>query len=194
MSMTKSEAGKLGALKFKENLRLKSLRDKEQYYLLPKICKHCNNQHSYDKRNNKFCSRSCATTFNNLLKEKLTIKCLSCSKQIFGKLRKYCSIQCQKDFNLHQSVKNGKASHRTLKRYLLKNYGNKCWTCGITEWNNKSIVMELEHIDGNSENNHLENLSLICPNCHSQTPTYKGANKGNGRHYRKVRYQEGKSY
>ena len=54
--------------------------------------------------------------------------------------------------------------------------------------------MELEHNDGNSQNNSLDNLSLICPNCHSQTPTYKGANKGNGRHYRRVRYAEGKSY
>jgi 5-methylcytosine-specific restriction endonuclease McrA len=54
--------------------------------------------------------------------------------------------------------------------------------------------MDLEHIDGNSLNNNLENLSLICPNCHSQTATYKGANKGNGRYYRKIRYQEGKSY
>jgi 5-methylcytosine-specific restriction endonuclease McrA len=54
--------------------------------------------------------------------------------------------------------------------------------------------MELEHIDGNSENNSLDNLSIICPNCHSQTPTYKGANKGKGRHYRRVRYSQGKSF
>jgi len=66
--------------------------------------------------------------------------------------------------------------------------------CGITEWNGKEIVLELEHIDGNSLNNTEENLSLLCPNCHSQTDTYKGKNKGSGRHYRKVRYQKGKSY
>jgi hypothetical protein len=194
MSMTKSESGKLGALKFKENLKLKQIKDKEQYYLAPKLCKHCNNPHEYDKRKNKFCSSSCATTFNNLLKGKSKTNCISCSKEMVGKHKKYCDNKCQNNYSLEEKVKNGEASTKTLKRYLLKNYGNKCWTCGITEWNNKSIVMELEHIDGNSENNHLENLSLICPNCHSQTPTYKGANKGNGRHYRKVRYQEGKSY
>ena len=54
--------------------------------------------------------------------------------------------------------------------------------------------MELDHIDGNRTNHKLENLRMLCPNCHSQTSTYKGRNKGNGRHSRKVRYQEGKSY
>jgi hypothetical protein len=125
-----------------------------------------------------------------------TYICTNCNKEVTkaNSREKFCSIQCQQDFSLKEKISSGKASCKTLKRYLLKEYGNKCWTCNITEWNNKSIVMELEHIDGNSENNDLKNLSLICPNCHSQTPTYKGANKGNGRHYRRVRYAEGKSY
>ena len=58
----------------------------------------------------------------------------------------------------------------------------------------KKIVFELEHKDGNSENNQPENLCLICPNCHSQTDTYKNRNKGNGRFKRRQRYAEGKSY
>lgn len=45
--------------------------------------------------------------------------------------------------------------------------------------------MELEHIDGNSENNDLSNLTLLCPNCHSLTSTYKGRNIGNGRTLKK---------
>ena len=46
--------------------------------------------------------------------------------------------------------------------------------CGITEWNNKPIVLQLHHIDGNHNNNNLENLQLLCPNCHSQTENYCG--------------------
>jgi hypothetical protein len=40
----------------------------------------------------------------------------------------------------------------------------------------------------------LDNLRLICPNCHAQTQTYKNKNKGRGRHYRRERYAKGKSY
>lgn len=125
-----------------------------------------------------------------------TYCCINCNLKVTkaNSREKFCGHSCQQDYSLEESVKSGLAKPRTLKRYLLKHHGNKCWTCGIEEWNKKTIVMEIEHIDGNSENNNLENLSLICPNCHSQTPTYKGANKGNGRHYRRVRYAEGKSY
>lgn len=52
--------------------------------------------------------------------------------------------------------------------------------CG---WDNdkKPVNVELEHIDGNSSNNNLSNLILLCPNCHSCTPTYKSKNRGKGR-------------
>ena len=197
MSMSKKEAGKLGALKYIENLKERKIIDEYNYYLSPVICKHCGNPHIYEKRKNKFCSISCATTFNNLLKNKNSFNCLNCNAEIIdekSKYRKYCSIKGQNIFQIKEKIKENKASPRTLKKYLLEVNGNKCWDCGISEWNNKSITMDLEHIDGNSDNNTLENLSLLCPNCHSQTPTYKGANKGNGRHSRRIRYAEGKSY
>ena len=47
------------------------------------------------------------------------------------------------------------------------------------------IPLEIEHIDGNYLNNSESNLILLCPNCHSLTATYKGANRGNGRKARK---------
>ena len=52
----------------------------------------------------------------------------------------------------------------------------------------KKIPLEVEHIDGNSQNNKEENLTLLCPSCHSLTKTYKGANKGKGRKHRRSRY------
>lgn len=64
----------------------------------------------------------------------------------------------------------------TLKKRLfkegLKEY--KCEKCGITNWNGKEIVLELHHINGNHFDNRLENLQILCPNCHSQTPTHRG--------------------
>lgn len=49
----------------------------------------------------------------------------------------------------------------------------KCECCGIAEWMSKPISLELNHIDGDNSNHALGNLELLCPNCHSQTPTYR---------------------
>lgn len=80
--------------------------------------------------------------------------------------------------------KRGKTSTaRWLRDYILEKYDHKCSRC---EWGERNpytgkIPLELEHIDGNYLNNNEDNLTIVCPNCHSLTPTYKGANKENGR-------------
>ena len=56
---------------------------------------------------------------------------------------------------------------------------NKCECCGITEWNGKPISCQLHHIDGNPRNNKLENLQILCPNCHTQTDNYGSKNARN---------------
>lgn len=91
---------------------------------------------------------------------------------------------------------NGDVSNKTAKLYLIKKFGEKCMDCGWSEKNRVTgkCPIELEHIDGDSENNNLDNLKLLCPNCHSLTPTYKALNKGRGRYKRRERYKEGKSY
>jgi len=61
------------------------------------------------------------------------------------------------------------------------NIAHECNMCGITKWNNSDIILELDHIDGDSKNNELTNLRLLCPNCHSQTPTWRGRNINNGK-------------
>jgi Zn finger protein HypA/HybF involved in hydrogenase expression len=55
---------------------------------------------------------------------------------------------------------------------------HKCFECGNDgKWNNKPLSLELEHIDGNRNNNKRENLKWLCPNCHSQTQTYRKNNR-----------------
>lgn len=65
-----------------------------------------------------------------------------------------------------------------LKKRLIEEgyFEEKCQICGIKEWNNKKIVFDLHHVDGDRKNNRLDNLQLLCPNCHSQTDNYKGKN------------------
>ena len=53
---------------------------------------------------------------------------------------------------------------------------HKCENCGISEWNGKAISLELDHVSGVRSDNSLENLKLLCPNCHSQTHTFRGRN------------------
>ena len=64
---------------------------------------------------------------------------------------------------------------RYLHSYELKEYC--CDICSVTEWQGQHLTLELDHIDGKRDNNTLTNLRWLCPNCHSQTPTFRGYNK-----------------
>lgn len=59
---------------------------------------------------------------------------------------------------------------------LIQLRGYKCECCGNSEWLGKPIKLEVHHIDGDHYNNELENLQLLCPNCHSMTPNWRGKN------------------
>jgi transcriptional regulator with XRE-family HTH domain len=65
-----------------------------------------------------------------------------------------------------------------LKRRLVKAglKENRCEQCGISEWQGKPLNMQLHHVNGDGQDNRLENLRLLCANCHSQTDTYGGRN------------------
>jgi hypothetical protein len=69
-------------------------------------------------------------------------------------------------------------SHKLKLRLISEGYKeHKCEICGITEWNGEPTPIELDHIDGNRYNNTINNLRILCPNCHAQTDTYRGKNK-----------------
>ena len=65
-----------------------------------------------------------------------------------------------------------------LRKYLLESgkFKHECSSCKLSEWLGKPIPIELDHINGNNEDNSLDNLRILCPNCHALTPTYRGKN------------------
>ena len=91
-----------------------------------------------------------------------------------GRARKYNSKETNLEDYLNNSkpIKTAKLKEKLIKEGIKE---NKCELCGISEWNNKPIICQLHHIDGNSNNNKLENLQILCPNCHSQTDNFCGA-------------------
>lgn len=199
--LTRSESGKLGAISSAATKLLEKQKRINTYNLQPNKCVHCNTVIDYAVRHNKFCNSSCSATFNNLnrIQKSIIWSCLNCKNKHTKRNGKYCNLKCQHEYEYKQRINNWlqygtDIGKNTIKKYLSDTFGYKCSVCNISEWNNKSIVLELEHKDGNSKNNVLNNLCLICPNCHSQTDTFKGKNKGNGRHLRRLRYNAGQSY
>jgi len=74
----------------------------------------------------------------------------------------------------HPQYQTNKLKKRLIKEGI-KN--NVCEVCGLLGyWNNAPLIMELNHINGNKYNHDLDNLQTICPNCHSQTETFRGKN------------------
>ena len=128
------------------------------------------------------------------------MQCLNCGNTISSK-KKYCSNKCQSDYKYKKYIDNWKNGLENgmrgnyqismhIKTYLFKKYENKCFRCGWNKTNpyTGKIPLEIEHIDGNYLNNNEDNLILLCPNCHSLTSTYKGANLNYGRKERKKYY------
>jgi 5-methylcytosine-specific restriction endonuclease McrA len=76
------------------------------------------------------------------------------------------------------AVTRSKTNRGSIKRRLLE-LGvllARCSRCGIADWRGKPLSIHLDHINGIKDDNRLENLRMLCPNCHSQTPTFAGRN------------------
>lgn len=81
-------------------------------------------------------------------------------------------------FTENSLYSNEMVKDRIVKDNLLE---YECSKCGINNWCGETIILDLDHINGDNRDNRLENLRYLCPNCHSQTDTYKGRNKNSGK-------------
>lgn len=103
---------------------------------------------------------------------------LSIDTSNLSKLQKPYSIHFDYRNPLSIFCKNGACS-TTVKKILfrLKIKEQKCEKCNNKEWLSQNITLELHHIDGDNTNHTLDNLQILCPNCHSQTSNYKTGNR-----------------
>lgn len=88
----------------------------------------------------------------------------------------------------HYLYKGSSIQSNVLKKKLIKDkiLEAECSSCKLSDWQGKSIPLELDHIDGDNTNNELENLRILCPNCHAFTDTYRGKNKKTARSAKEV--------
>jgi hypothetical protein len=82
-----------------------------------------------------------------------------------------------------ESLSSPKRNRKHVKSRLIKAglLRNSCEACGLADWRGNALNMHLDHINGVRDDHRLENLGMLCPNCHSQTSTYSGRNARRGR-------------
>lgn len=153
----------------------------------------CNNDANFTTKQGKhICSKSPSQCPINRAKNSLGLKAAYeegrkdvCNNNLNlesmrEKARKSQKEKAKQRFELGQS---NHLSNGAIKRIMKDHYnrGDSCEQCGIREWNSKQLSFELDHIDGDNYNNSLDNLRFLCPNCHSQTETFRGRNVNTGK-------------
>jgi len=146
----------------------------------------CNSKHNGMYGSGRFCSSFCARKYSTHKK----LQEINYKKHliVMDKIQNGQFISPLSDKNIHHKTVITK--HKNMKiipfdqmgdtlrrKIVMEDQNGKCNRCGLNKWLNQDLVLELEHKDGNRNNNSRENLEFICPNCHSLTKTWRGRNK-----------------
>lgn len=156
-------------------------------------CENCLKEIDGSFGSGRFCNVSCARSFSsNLKREEVNRKV---SKKLKGrKSLTSVGFSDEQRRKAQETLKNkaildseyklqnlpfDQLSFVLKREKIRREQDSSCLVCKYKEWNNQLILLELDHINGNKKDNSRENLRLICPNCHSQTKTYKTKNISN---------------
>jgi hypothetical protein len=147
-------------------------------------CNNCGKEDVVDKRNRNpqyLCDSCCSKqTLNNRIRVKILKQ--NPKMTTLNEYKRQKQIRDWKDGKIKGNDKSG-VLLVNIRKYIFKKYDNKCCKCGWSETNSytKKIPLQIHHKNGNSEKSDEENLDLLCPNCHSLTPTFGSLNNGKGR-------------
>jgi len=160
------------------------------------LCEYCKETHSGEYGSGRFCCKKCASAFSTFSKrEEINLKV---SEKLIGKSpsnkgKKQSQEHIEKRLSAINEETRNRISEKVKKKrenlYLSKMFEDlssgqkrrrvfeeqnfKCHNCGIDKWLYQPIKLELEHKDGNTNNNDRNNLEGLCPNCHSFTMTWR---------------------
>lgn len=156
-----------------ERRNAKFLVEEEFADLVEKVLPHCN---SYNAVCNKLGLRGVDgyyTKIKNVINER------GLSTEHFGTLDSNSKVNFKEysdeEFFVSNAKRNGKSIVKRLLDHGYKKY--ECECCGVSEWNGKPLKLQIHHINGDHCDNRIENLQILCPNCHTQTDTYASNKK-----------------
>lgn len=131
-------------------------------------CEHCGSKTD----NDRFCSRSCRAAVVNTERTQ---------QRQLNKQNQPSAFELLTERRRQEYLDGNVTSRHTLRKYIAEERGYHCEVCNTSEWMGKPLTLIVDHINGNAGDNNPSNLRLLCPNCNSQTDTFSGRNKGNGR-------------
>lgn len=138
-------------------------------------CEYCDKEHDGSYGTGRFCSESCKQTFisKNGWSQNPDRKGSFSDKEIWNKSQ---ATRDRKIQDRYDSTPFEKLPKHEIKRRLTRKQFGACLICGLTDWQDKPITLELDHINGDNSDDKEDNVRLLCPNCHSQTDTFVGKN------------------
>jgi len=159
------------------------------------ICENCGTEHDGSYGSGRFCCKKCACAYSTKDKRQeinqRVSKSLTGNKNSTGKKqskehiqKRLTSLDSEKRKQIGKKVSQ-KAEEKYLntlfedlgvmqkRRRVMEEQDYRCNRCGMKEWLGQPIMLEYEHKDGNASNNARNNVECLCPNCHSQTPTWR---------------------
>jgi len=158
------------------------------------ICEFCGKEIDGNYGSGRFCDKKCASAFST--KDKRDEISLKVSKALKGRKPAHNSgfkkggewvgrkfgpddrikavrICKERREKLYETLSWDDLPKMEKRRRILTAQNGKCLICGLSEWLGKEIGLEIDHINGIHSDDSKDNLRILCPNCHSQTPTYR---------------------